>query len=99
MQNLIQRDKNRRKLNILYEKKRLALKTIVYNRNLPKNIRWRACLELSDLPRNSSKTRLSNRCILTGRSKSIHRNFRISRICLRNLGNAGEICGFKKYSW
>jgi len=99
MKNLIQRDKNRRKLNVLHEEKRLALKTIIYNRNLPKNIRWRACLELSDLPRNSSKIRLSNRCIITGRTKSIHRNYRISRICLRNLGNSGDICGFKKSAW
>jgi ribosomal protein S14 len=99
MQNLIQRDKKRRKLTVLYEKKRLGLKTILHNRNLPNNIRWRACLELSELPKDSSKTRISNRCIITGRTKSIHRNFRISRLCLRNLGNAGEICGFKKAVW
>jgi small subunit ribosomal protein S14 len=54
---------------------------------------------LAKLPRDSSPTRSHNRCQLTGRSKGVLRKFKISRIMLRELANAGKIPGLKKASW
>jgi small subunit ribosomal protein S14 len=99
MKKLIERDKKRRDLVALYEKKRLFLKGIVANNNLALSVRWKAGLELSDLPKNSSKTRVKNRCILTGRSRAVDKNFKISRVCLRELAGSGSIPGLRKSSW
>lgn len=99
MKHLLERDKKKRKLIAKFELKRLTLKSIVCNSKFPINIRWKAGLDLSGLPRNSSKTRLNNRCIITGRGKAVHRSFRISRIELRNLSGKGLISGLKKSSW
>lgn len=54
---------------------------------------------LSQLPRNSSKTRLRRLCRLTGRSRAVYRKFGISRIKLRELAHEGKIPGMKKSSW
>ena len=99
MKNLIERDKKKRQLVLKYEQKRLILKTLKANCNLSDNIRWIANLELSNLPKNSSKTRLNNRCILTGRGKAVLRSFRLSRIALRTLASYGVVAGFQKSSW
>jgi len=57
---------------------------------------WKA---LDELPRNSSKVRLKNRCQLTGRPKGYVRYFGISRIALRDMALNGKIPGLKKASW
>lgn len=54
---------------------------------------------LAKLPRDSSPTRLHNRCELTGRSRGVLRKFKICRIQLRELALAGKIPGLKKASW
>ncbi len=54
---------------------------------------------LQKLPRNSSKTRLHNRCSLTGRPKGYIRDFGISRITFREMASNGLIPGVKKASW
>ena len=54
---------------------------------------------LAKLPRDSSPTRSHLRCQFTGRSKGNLRRFKISRIMLRELANAGKIPGLKKASW
>ncbi len=54
---------------------------------------------LSKLPRDSSPTRSHLRCQITGRSHGVLRKFKISRIMLRELANAGQIPGLKKASW
>ena len=99
MINLLIRDKKKRKLISKYEHRKLNLKKIITNFKLPTALRWEASLELSSLPRNSSKTRSKNRCIVTNRGKAIHRHFKISRIILRQLGLSGNISGLKKSSW
>jgi small subunit ribosomal protein S14 len=99
MKNLIQRDKKRRILVLKYEQKRTILKYILSNRKLSADIRWQAGIDLAGFPSNSSKTKLKNRCILTGRSNSINRSFRLSRIMLRDFANSGSISGLKKSSW
>ena len=54
---------------------------------------------LQKLPRNSSATRLNNRCSLTGRLRAYYRRFGISRIMLRELALLGQIPGVTKASW
>ena len=56
-------------------------------------------IKLSKLPRNSSKTRVMNRCQITGRPHGVYRKLKISRIALRQLGLQGKIPGLVKSSW
>lgn len=95
----VQRDLKRRKLAKKYEGKRARLKAIIYNKEAPVEERFQAVLELAELPRNSSKTRIRNRCALTGRPRAHHRKFRLSRVSLRDLASRGELPGVTKSSW
>ena len=54
---------------------------------------------MAKLPRDSSPTRLRNRCQLTGRSRGVLRKFMVCRIKLRELALAGQIPGMRKASW
>lgn len=54
---------------------------------------------LQHLPKDSSKVRLHNRCMFTGRARGFHRKFGISRLVLREMALKGEIPGLKKASW
>lgn len=95
----LERDKKRRKLVAQYESKRLRFKSIVHDTSLPAEVRWKASLKLSKLPRNSSKVRIRNRCVLSGRSRGVYRQFKMSRIMLRHLASDGLLTGVKKASW
>ncbi len=79
--------------------KRIRLKTLARDRSAPPEERFAAQLKLAELPRNSSRTRVRNRCSLTGRPRGYYRKFRISRIALRELASAGQIPGMVKSSW
>jgi small subunit ribosomal protein S14 len=92
-------DKERRKVYKTYKNKRLTLRRIIHNRKLSKIIRWTASKELSNMTRNGSKTRIRNRCVLTGRGRAISRLFRVSRIKIRELGGMGKLPGLRKSSW
>lgn len=83
----------------LHAAKRVALKKIANDENLPLEERFDARLKLAELPRNSSKTRIRNRCEVTGRPRGYYRKLRMSRISLRDLGSAGLIPGLVKSSW
>ena len=61
--------------------------------------RFAARLKLAKLPRNSSRTRIHNRCELSGRSKGYYRKLKVSRIALRDLSNFGQAPGVTKASW
>jgi len=82
-----------------YATKRDALKAIANNESLPLEERFEARLKLAELPRNSSKTRIRNRCEITGRPRAYYRKLRMSRISLRELGSNGLIPGLVKSSW
>ena len=99
MKNLIERDKKRRNLVFRYEQKRSVLKYILSNRSLSAAIRWQAGVDLAGFPKNSSKTKLNNRCILTGRGKAVCRSFRLSRFMIRAFAHSGNISGLQKSSW
>ena len=82
-----------------YAGKREALKAIAVDENLPLEERFEARLKLAELPRNSSKTRIRNRCLVTGRPRAFYRKLKMSRIALRDLGSHGLIPGLVKSSW
>ena len=96
---MIEREKKRQKLVEQYAAKREALKEIAKDESKPMEERFKARLKLAKLPRNSSATRLHNRCQLTGRPHAYYRKLKMSRIALRELGSQGQIPGLVKSSW
>lgn len=99
MTNFIQQDKNRRILISKYELKRLEYKSLIKDFSIPKELKTLYIEKLNRLPRNSSKTRSQNRCILTGRGHAVFRFCKLSRIALRQLASKGLLPGIKKSSW
>lgn len=95
----INRDQKRRKLAAKFATKRAKLKAMTTDTKITVEERFSAQLKLSELPRNSSKTRIHNRCEITGRSKSYYRKLRMSRIALRDFASKGQIPGMVKSSW
>ena len=96
---MVERDKKRERLAKKYAKKREELKAKIKNPSTDFGERMEAVMELSELPRNSSRSRQRNRCELTGRPRGYYRKFRMSRIALRELASAGMIPGVTKSSW
>jgi small subunit ribosomal protein S14 len=96
---MIEREKKRQRLVEQYAAKRAAFKAIINDQSKPMEERFRASLKLANLPRNSSATRLHNRCQLTGRPHAYYRKLKVSRIMLRELGSPGQIPGLVKSSW
>lgn len=96
---MVERQKKREKLVAQYANKRASLKATIANDALPMEQRFKASLKLAELPRNSSATRLHNRCQLTGRPHAYYRKLKLSRIMLRELASFGQIPGMVKSSW
>ncbi|BBU54115.1 MULTISPECIES: 30S ribosomal protein S14 [Mameliella] len=96
---MIEREKKRERLVARYAAKRTELKEIANDESKPMEERFKARLKLAKLPRNSSPTRLHNRCQLTGRPHAYYRKLKISRIALRDLGSNGKLPGVVKSSW
>ena len=82
-----------------YAEKRKALKAIINDRSKPMEERFAAQLKLANMPRNSSKTRVRNRCEITGRPRAFYRKMKICRNQLRELASQGMIPGMVKSSW
>ena len=95
----IQRNLKRIRMAKKFLKKRQELKKIINNRKLPLEERFKAQLKLAKLPKNSARTRIRNRCEITGRPRGVFRKLRISRIALRDLASEGKIPGMTKSSW
>ena len=95
----IQRNLKRIKLAKKFLKKREDLKKIIKNKKLPLEERFAAQLKLAKIPRNSSKTRIRNRCEISGRPHGVYRKLKISRNALRDLASKGKIPGMTKSSW
>ncbi|WP_041802690.1 30S ribosomal protein S14 [Micavibrio aeruginosavorus] len=93
------RNDKRRKLVKRYATKRAALKAQISDRAASPEDRFKAVLELAELPRNSAKNRVRNRCALTGRPRSNYRKFNLCRNALRLLASRGELPGVTKSSW
>lgn len=95
----IEKNNRRRKLAAQYAARRASLKAKAKDESLPQEERFAARLKLAQLPRNSSATRVRNRCLVTGRPRGNYRKLRMSRIALRDLASAGQIPGMVKSSW
>jgi len=96
---MVEREKKRQRLTKQYAAKRAALKSGATDDSKPMEERFRARLKLAELPRNSSPSRLHNRCELTGRPHAFYRKLKLSRIMLRDLASFGQIPGMVKSSW
>jgi len=96
---MIEREKKRQALAEKYAAKRAELNEIATDESKPMEERFKARLKLAKLPRNSSPTRLHNRCQLTGRPHAYYRKLKVSGIALRDLGSNGLAPGVVKSSW
>ncbi|MFV0292148.1 MAG: 30S ribosomal protein S14 [Paracoccus sp. (in: a-proteobacteria)] len=96
---MVEREKKRERLVQKYAAKRAELNEVIHDQERPMEERFKASLKLAKLPRNSSATRLHNRCQLTGRPHAYYRKLKLSRIMLRELGAQGQIPGLVKSSW
>jgi small subunit ribosomal protein S14 len=96
---LINRNEKRKKLVAKFSKKRDALQAIIDDPKASDETRYEARLKIQALPRNSNKTRIRNRCALTGRPRGVYRKFGLGRNKLREFAMRGEIPGIVKASW
>ena len=95
----IEKNKRRARLAKQYAARRSKLRAIARDRNVSMEERFAATLKLAELPRNSAKVRIRNRCEITGRPRAYYRKLKMSRIALRELGSKGMIPGLVKSSW
>jgi small subunit ribosomal protein S14 len=95
----INRNDKRRKMAKGADAKRKRLKAVIMNKQTPMEERFTAALKLAEMPRNSAKTRIRNRCEVTGRPRAYYRKLKMSRIALRELSNLGLVPGMVKSSW
>ena len=95
----IEKNKHRRDLVKKVAGRRERLRAVANDESTSMEERFEARLKLAELPRNASKTRIRNRCEITGRPRAYYRKLGMSRIALRELGNKGLIPGLVKSSW
>ena len=95
----IEKNQRRTKLSKAIAPRRARLKALARDRDAAPEDRFEAQLKLARLPRNSSETRVRNRCELSGRPRGVYRKFRLSRIAVRELASSGQIPGMVKSSW
>ena len=96
---LIEREKKREALVAKYAPKRAALEATMNDKSKSDEERFEARLKIQQLPRNANKTRLRNRCALTGRPRGTYQKFGLGRTKLRDIAMRGEIPGMTKASW
>lgn len=94
-----EKDMRRRKSVAKHAVKRAAIKARLKDESLSFEERFRLHLKLAEMPRDGSKTRIRNRCGVSGRPRGYYRKLGMSRIALRELGNFGQIPGLVKSSW
>src|ERR1700730_16099779 len=95
----IEKNTRRAKLTKAMAPRRARLKALARDRDANPEDRFEAQLKLSGMPRNSSATRVRNRCALSGRPRGYYRKFGLSRIAMRELASSGLIPGVVKSSW
>ena len=96
---MINRERKREQLVEKYAERRSGLKVIVKDMSLTEEERREARVKLNKLPRDSSPSRLRNRCSLTGRPNGYYRKFGLGRNKLREAAMRGDIPGLVKASW
>ncbi|MEN2494833.1 MAG: 30S ribosomal protein S14 [Hyphomicrobiaceae bacterium hypho_1] len=95
----IEKNKRRQRLSAQHEEKRNSLKVIIMDSEKPMDVRFAAQLKLSKMPRNGAKSRVRNRCEITGRPRAYYRKLQVCRNQLRELASQGRIPGMVKSSW
>jgi small subunit ribosomal protein S14 len=95
----VNRNEKRRKMAKNADARRKKLKALIKNKTTSMEDRFSAVMKLAEMPRNSAKVRIRNRCELTGRPRAYYRKLKMSRIALRELANLGMIPGMVKSSW
>ena len=95
----IEKNNRRRRMAKKFSGRRTRLKAIANDKTKPIEERFAASLKLAEMPRNSSPTRIRNRCEMSGRPRAFYRKHKLSRIALRELGSKGLIPGLVKSSW
>lgn len=96
---MIERNDKRKRMAKKFDAKRARLKAVINDQSKPADERFEAVLKLAEIPRNASKTRIRNRCEVTGRPRAYYRKLKMSRIALRQLGSEGLVPGLVKSSW
>lgn len=95
----IEKNERRKRLVAKYAKRRAALKLALASPTITNEEFFKAQRELTKLPRNSSPTRVRNRCSITGRCRAYIGKFGVSRIMFRELASQGKLPGVTKSSW
>ncbi|MEQ1771164.1 MAG: 30S ribosomal protein S14 [Devosia sp.] len=95
----IEKNNKRKKMSKQFGNKRAKLKAITMDHKLTIEDRFAAQLKLSEMPRNSSATRIRNRCEFSGRARGYYRKLKLSRIALRHMSHLGQVPGMVKSSW
>ena len=98
-QSSIQKNLNRINIVKRFNEKRQSLKKQIMKKDLSIEARFKIQSKLNELPRDSSKIRVRNRCKLTGRTRGVYRKFGLSRIKIRELSMSGALPGVVKSSW
>jgi small subunit ribosomal protein S14 len=98
-QSSIQKNNNRKEIVSKFKTRRQNLKKKIMQKDLSMEERFKLQSKLNELPRDSAKIRLRNRCEITGRTRGVYRKFGLSRIKLRELTMSGNLPGMVKSSW
>jgi len=95
----VEKNNRRARMAKQYAGKRAKLKAMAVDDKLQPEERFAARLKLAKLPRNSSPTRIRNRCEITGRPRAVYRNSSFRALLLRELAFVGRSAGVVKSSW
>jgi small subunit ribosomal protein S14 len=95
----IEKNRRRARMTKRFAAKRSRLKAIASDKKATIEERFAATLKLAELPRNSAKERVRNRCEVSGRPRAVYRKLKMSRLALREYGAKGLIPGLVKSSW
>ncbi|WP_336288583.1 MULTISPECIES: 30S ribosomal protein S14 [unclassified Bartonella] len=95
----VEKNKHREVMVKRFAARRARLKAITMDQKIPLEERFKASIQLAELPRNSARVRVRNRCEVSGRPRAYYRKLKMSRIALRELGSLGYIPGIVKSSW
>ena len=95
----VEKNNRRRKMVKQHAAKRAKLKAVIMDKSVSIEERFAAQLKIAEMPRNSAKNRIRNRCEVTGRPRAYYRKLKMSRLALREMSNQGLIPGMVKSSW
>lgn len=93
------KDKKQRIKFAKFELKSKIIKSFIQNKNIKSSIRWYFSVHTSKKIKKTSKVRIKNRCVISGRSRSFYRFARLSRLFIRDNQFIGSFVGLRKSFW